>query len=93
MRRKCPHENIQFCPLCVASHGVRGIDGKWLGCDDGKIHDGSCAVDRGMSYARQTAKVDASDPGLVADLRLKEEANQEWAEAERRRRQRNRMLH
>lgn len=93
MRRKCPHSNVQFCPLYVASHGVRGVDGKWLGCDDGKLGDGLRAVDRGMSYTYETAKVEAADPGLVAQLRFKEEARREWAEAERRRVQRKRMLH
>ncbi|ATN34751.1 hypothetical protein ACO34A_13170 [Rhizobium sp. ACO-34A] len=93
MRRKCPHSDIRFCPLYVAAHGLQTPEGEWLGCDDGKLEDGHCAVDRGMNYAREVAKVKRAEPGLVEALEFKEVAAEEWAEAERRRGKRQRMLH
>lgn len=93
MRRKCPHANIQFCPLYVAAHGLQTPEGELLGCDDGKLEDGHCAVDRGMPYAREVAKVRQAEPGLVEQLQFKEQAAEEWAEAEKRREKRRRMLH
>lgn len=58
---KCPHSSPQFCPLYVASHYGSGI-----GCMDDQIHEGTCAVARGMDYASEVEKVNALDPVLVA---------------------------
>ncbi|MCF6368328.1 hypothetical protein LXM96_05590 [Rhizobium sp. TRM95001] len=95
MAPKCPHKDIQFCPLYVAAHGLQDAAGKWHfpGCDDGQLGTDRCAVDRGMSYERQVEKVRAVCPGLVEQLQFKEQAAEEWAEAEARREKRRRMLH
>src|SRR3546814_11770612 len=95
MVRRCPHKNIQFCPLYIAAHGLQDAGGKWhaLGCDDGELRDGSRAVARGMRYARQVEAVRAVWPDLVEHLQFKERAAAEWAEAEQRRVKRLRMLH
>lgn len=66
MSTKCPHRDVQFCPLYRASHVPVG-----LGCDDGKGDSGECAVSRGVSYIDRVRQIRAKLPGLV------EEA--EWA--------------
>lgn len=93
MAKGCPHKNIQFCPLYVASHGLQAPSGEWLGCDDGKLGDGHCAVDRGMKYAREVAKLQAAHPGLVEQLAFKEEAAEEWNAAKAARDRRLGRLH
>ena len=62
---KCPHANIAFCPLYHAAH-VSG------GCDDGRLEEGGCAVDRGMDYQRELARLNDARPDIVAAA--------EWAE-------------
>ena len=42
---KCPHDNALDCPLYMASH-----TGSLRGCDDGRLDEGGCAVNRGMNY-------------------------------------------
>jgi hypothetical protein len=95
MAHKCPHKDIQFCPLYVACHGIKDSAGKWhfIGCDDGQLGTDRCAVDRAMSYAAELEKVRAVDPRLVAELQFKEQAAEEWMQAEARREKRRRMVH
>lgn len=50
--KRCPHADIAFCPLYHAAHYPGG-----LGCDDGKLAAGSCAVARGLSYKNSIAKL------------------------------------
>ena len=65
----CPHLKIQYCPLYVAAHDARlGIS-----CDDGRLHEGGCAVDRGMGYAAQVTRLNLAAPQMVAILRFNEE--------------------
>lgn len=66
---KCPHQNIQFCPLYVASHMANGH-----GCDDGRLGEGECAVARGQSYEKSVAALSVVEPRLIAELRFSEEA-------------------
>lgn len=67
----CPHKNIVHCPLYLASHDG---DPRMSGCDDGRLDEGGCAVDRGMDYAAAVGRLSAFDPRLVAQLRWNEEA-------------------
>jgi hypothetical protein len=64
---RCPHRFILFCPLYVAAHMGEG-----LGCDDGKMDDGVCAVARGQSYVRSLELLRVKCPGLVETLEWKE---------------------
>jgi hypothetical protein len=52
--RLCPHENVAVCPLYLACHRPEISD---MGCDDGELHLGTCAVNRGLNYAEQEAKI------------------------------------
>lgn len=54
---KCPHADVQFCPLYLAAHGAIGI-----GCDDGNLDQGGCAVDREMDYFKELGRL---NPKLV----------------------------
>jgi hypothetical protein len=77
MARKCPHDNIVYCPLYLASHG-----GEWgfgLGCDDGKLDQGGCAVSRGMNYAETCIALAERVPRLMAEVRFLEKAAVEAA--------------
>ena len=56
---RCPHADIQFCPLYVASHGTG------YGCDDGQLGDGHCAVHRGLNYAAEVELIRVNCPGVV----------------------------
>ncbi len=64
----CPHKDIQFCPLYVAAH-----DGQGLGCDDGGLGYGECAVSRGLVYARQVELIRVKCPGMVEQLQWRED--------------------
>lgn len=66
---KCPHANVQFCPLYLAAHM-----GGSLGCDDGRIEDphGSCGVARGVSYQRNVELLRVRHPGLVEQCEWRE---------------------
>lgn len=45
-RRGCPHNETRLCPLYWAMH-----DGGGGSCDDGRLDEGTCGVDRGgLSY-------------------------------------------
>jgi hypothetical protein len=65
----CPHANIIFCPLYIASH-----DGKPGSCVYGEWALG-CAVMRGeVKYADLLGKLTAVDPRLVAETKWEEDA-------------------
>jgi hypothetical protein len=49
----CPHRETRFCPLYVASH-IPGAGG----CDDGRLDERNCAVDRGMNYAAERRRLE-----------------------------------
>lgn len=76
------HSRIEFCPLYVASHEAGG-----LGCDDGKMEPGGCAVDRGMDYEQAIARLCRERPGLVQEC-----ADRENESVRREQRQRNMRL-
>jgi len=63
---KCPHTDVHFCPLYVASHMAAG------GCDDGKLETGACAIARGMHYRQMVEFLRVSVPGLVERLEFLE---------------------
>lgn len=65
----CPHYDIRFCPLYVASH-----DGSGLGCDDGRLDEGTCAASRDVAYAEAVEHLRARQPRLVETLAFQEEA-------------------
>lgn len=65
---RCPHKDVKFCPLYVAAHGLFG-----LGCDDGNLGDGECAVARGMVYQRQIELIRVQCPGIVEQLQWNED--------------------
>lgn len=60
MSRRCPHADVQHCPLYHAAHIGNG-----LGCDDGRLEEQSCAVARGMSYEQNRELLRVKEPGLV----------------------------
>lgn len=57
----CPHANPRHCPLYLAAHSPAG------GCDDGRLAEGGCAVDRGLDYAGAVAALRIAHPRVVAD--------------------------
>ncbi|GLK72588.1 hypothetical protein KHC23_07695 [Ancylobacter dichloromethanicus] len=65
----CPHDQAQDCPLYWASHGAGG-----LGCDDGELWRGGCAVDRGLDYTAALARLQSRNPRLVAECAWRREA-------------------
>lgn len=65
----CPHADIVFCPLYVAAH-----EGYGFGCDDGGLADGFCAINRGLDYRGELARLNAASPRLVAQLEFSEHA-------------------
>lgn len=67
--KTCPHADVQFCPLYLASHLGEG-----LGCDDGELGMGRCAVSRGMDYASELGKISVRLPRDIAELKFREEA-------------------
>lgn len=60
--KKCPHENIVFCPLYRASH-IAGAGG----CDDGQLAEGGCAVSRGMDYHAAVKRLEVEQFTMVAE--------------------------
>lgn len=57
----CPHKNILDCPLYLAAHIANAI-----GCDDGRLHESGCAVDRRLNYDKAVAAFRATHPREVA---------------------------
>ncbi|OWV68060.1 hypothetical protein ATY76_14205 [Rhizobium sp. R339] len=88
MTKGCPHKDIQFCPLYLAMHSSRLFG---FSCDDGQLGSGLCAVARKLDYAKTVARLEAAWPGLVAERRFQEEA--EEAKEQRRRNMRLLGLH
>jgi len=68
---KCPHADILHCPLYHAAH-IAGAGG----CDDGKLDQGGCAVNRGMDYHKEVKRLEIEQFQLVAEC----EFNQRWHE-------------
>lgn len=67
MQRKCQHERIEFCPLYIAAH-----EGAGLGCDDGRLAEGGCAVSRGMDYGKALARLSSENRDLVLECASRE---------------------
>ncbi len=77
------------CPLYHACHAPVQFPG--CGCDDGRLDEGGCAVDRGKNYAATVAKMRAIDPRLIAEMEWQEAAEQ--AKEQRKRNMRAAGLH
>lgn len=74
---KCPHDDIMYCPLYIAAHGTG------LGCDDGRLGEGGCAVDRGMSYRAERELIRTKKPGLVEQAEWNEDLARRTAQRQR----------
>lgn len=83
---RCPHDDIRFCPLYHAAH-----EGWGLGCDDGKLGSGKCAVARGLSYIGAVKKIRKQHPGYVE--RIEKAMFDEESERQRRRNMRHAAVH
>lgn len=46
-RRGRLHDDIRDCPLYIAAHDPNSGGNS---CDDGRLDEGGCAVDRGLDY-------------------------------------------
>ena len=77
---KCPHANIIHCPLYLAAHIANAG-----GCDDGRLGEGGCAVDRGMNYRAGVEAFRAKYPREVAECEFAEAAAQAAAQADEQR--------
>lgn len=76
MRRRCPHEDIRFCPLYHAAHGGAEFNGA-KGCVDTDAEPWACAVDQGrMDYVRAAGAMRARVPGYIEQLEWTHEAEQ-----------------
>ena len=84
--RKCPHDRIEFCPLYIAAH-----EGEGLGCDDGRLGEGGCAISRSMDYGKALARLSLAKRELV--LECAERENQHMKIEQRRRNMKNLGLH
>lgn len=84
--KKCPHSRIEFCPLYIAAHEAGG-----LGCDDGRLAEGGCAVSRGMDYGRALAKLSGANRELVQESAERESLHMKTEQ--RRRNMKNLGLH
>ena len=79
IKKRCPHDDVQFCPLYVASNVGAG------GCDDGNLARMSCAVDRGtINYSKEVAKLAKTDKQLINDC-----DDREWRAQSKAQRKRN----
>lgn len=77
-KKRCPHEDVQHCPLYVASNGAGG------GCDDGGLAEMRCAVDaRKINYNRAVARLSKADRALVNDCAMREMRSRSKAQRER----------
>lgn len=70
-RKRCPHADVQFCPLYHAAH----VPTDGLHCIDDQLNGSNgCAVDRGrMNYQQVYIALAINHPKLVAEC--------EWLEA------------
>lgn len=83
---RCPHPDVRFCPLYIAAHWPGSF-----GCDDGRLGEGGCAVDRGLSYVGAVAALRAAQPRLVAEAEFA--ADHEALIAQRKRNMRAAGIH
>ena len=74
----CPHENIVYCPLYLASHEAGGF-----GCDDGQLGYGGCAADRGLDYAATIERLRAHNPRIIADCEWRQAVDEGRAQRDR----------
>jgi len=66
----CPHANLVYCPLYVASHDPRLAV---FGCDDGKMtEDSLCAASRGLDFNGMLAALEAGNPLFIQSLAMRE---------------------
>ncbi len=78
---RCPFPGgTKHCPLYSAAHDPRLLK---HGCDDGRLDEGGCAVDRGMDFEAELAAVAKLDPVMVAGCYR--EARDEESREQRRR--------
>lgn len=82
MTRGCPHEKIVHCPLYWAAHGAKN-GGR--SCDDGRLNEGGCGVNRGIDYDRAVSALRLRDLALVFKCET-------YAEVDRIRAQRQRNM-
>ena len=69
--KRCPHADIQFCPLYHAAH-IAGAGG----CDDGQLGEGGCAVSRGMDYRQAVKRLEVTQFAMMAELEFKQRQNE-----------------
>jgi hypothetical protein len=71
--KRCPHDDIRFCPLYVAAHDDASAG---YSCDDGELGPlpTGCAVSRGYRYADALAGLMRVAPELVRECRAAETA-------------------
>jgi hypothetical protein len=74
----CPHGSSIWCPLSVAMNAA-GLPN----CDDGRLDQGGCAIDRGADYHQLLGALTTKDPRLVAECRWHEQLEQRAAQRER----------
>ncbi len=68
---QCPHPDVQWCPLYVAMHVPGGPS-----CDDGRLDEGGCAVDRDAAYQELLGRLIAATPRLVAQVEWDQRARE-----------------
>ena len=78
----CPHKDVRFCPLYLASHGGKAFNGA-RGCDDGSLDEGGCGVDHGYDYHELVGRMKALAPGYVEQLKWREELEEAKAQRAR----------
>lgn len=67
----CPHPDIRWCPLYISMHVAGGPS-----CDDGRLDEGGCAVDRGVRYEQLLGKLLTVHPRIVAQAEWDQRANE-----------------
>jgi hypothetical protein len=76
--RACPHGESSWCPLSVAMNAVDRPS-----CDDGRLDEGGCALDRGADYHQLLGALIAVDPRLVAECKWHADLEARRAQLER----------
>lgn len=87
-RARCPHADIRFCPLYVAAHGISE-----MGCDDGHLDSGECAVSRKLNYASAVARLAVDPEGFEVVARCEAAERMEQARQQRARNLRAAGIH
>jgi hypothetical protein len=75
---KCPHDPSTWCPLSVAMNAVGRPS-----CDDGRLDEGGCAIDRGADYHEVLGRLLVVDARLVATCRWHEDLAARQAQQQR----------